>query len=420
MTPPSPAARGSAAAPFGVRSFRFQWPADLATSWAFEMEALILGWYVLTVTGSVQQLVVFGALAWLGSLFSPFFGVAGDRIGVRTLFCITRGAYVLLAATLAVLTLTGLLAPWHVLAIAAIAGLMRPSDMVMRHVLVGQTMRPETLMGALGISRTTSDTARIAGALAGTAGVALIGMGPAYVVVTALYVTAFLLSLGVAGSPPRAAGATAAAERVFAGLKQGVHYVWEKTDLLGAFSVAFLVNLLAYPFFLGLLPYVAKDVYGIGQSGLGYLAGAFATGALAGSLVVSANRIPLRAARVMLLSAALWFVAIILFGQIRVVGVGLVLLFAAGFVQSFCLTPLAAVMLRASSAEMRGRVMGMRMLAIWGLPLGLVAAGPVIASLGFSATTLIYAGLGLAATIAIGYRWRRALWQRSAAANAHL
>jgi hypothetical protein len=77
-------------------------------------------------------------------------------------------------------------------------------------------------------------------------------------------------------------------------------------------------------------------------------------------------------------------------------------------------------MLRASSEEMRGRVMGIRMLAIWGLPLGLVAAGPIIAGVGFTATTLIYAGLGLAATFAVGLRWRRALWLRSAPANAHL
>jgi hypothetical protein len=418
MTPPSPAARAPALAPFRVRSFRFQWPADLATSWAFEMEALILGWYILITTGSVQLLVVVGALAWLGSLFSPFFGIVGDRIGVRTLLCITRGAYGLLAGVLAGLTLSGQLEPWHVLVIAGIAGLMKPSDMAMRHVLVGQTMRPEALMGALAVSRTTSDTARIAGAIAGTGGVALIGMGPAYIVVSAIYVGAFLLSLGVAGAPARAAGAQAG--RVFEGLKEGVHYVWERPALLGAFSIAFLVNLLAYPFFLGLLPYVAKDVYGIGQSGLGYLAGAFATGALAGSLVVSANRVPLRAARVMLASGVLWFVAIILFGQIQSVAVGLALLFVAGFVQSFCLTPLAAVMLRASSEELRGRVMGIRMLAIWGLPLGLVAAGPIIAGIGYAATTLIYAGIGLAATIFIGYRWRSALWHHSAAANAHL
>jgi hypothetical protein len=412
MTPRAPAL-----APFGVRSFRFQWPADLATSWAFEMEALILGWFVLSTTGSVEKLVLVAALAWLGSLFSPFFGAAGDRIGLRALLCITRGAYAVLAAVLAMLTLTGALAAWHVFVIAALAGLMRPSDMAMRNVLVGQTMRPQILMGALSISRTTSDTARIAGALAGTGGVALIGMGPAYVVVTVIYVGAFLLSLGVAGAPARAKTETAA---VLAGLRQAIGYIWHKPDLLGALGMAFLANLLAFPFFLGLLPYVAKDVYGIGQSGLGYLAASFATGALAGSVMLSVTRLPLRAGRIMLWSGAAWFAAVVLFGQIPYVSAGILLLFFSGLVQSFCMTPLAAVMLRASSEEMRGRVMGIRMLAIWGLPLGLLTAGPFISGIGYAATTLIYGGIGLAATLVIGYRSRSALWHRSAAANAHL
>jgi predicted MFS family arabinose efflux permease len=407
----------SLVAPFHVPSFRFQWPADLITSWAFEMENLILGWYVLSTTGSVEQLVLLGALVWLGSLFSPFFGVLGDRLGFRFLLCATRAAYALLAAMLMALTLSGALAPWHVFAIAALAGLMRPSDNVMRYVLVGQTMRPELLMAALGIARTTSDTARIAGALAGTAGVALSGMGPAYVIVTAMYATAFVLSLGVAGPPPRAAHAGGGAARALLGLRQAVGYVWHNADQLGAFSVAFLVNLLAFPFFLGLLPYLAKDVYAVGQAGLGCLAAAFASGAFAGSLVLGARRAPLRAGRVMLAAAALWFAIILAFGQSRAMGTGLGLLFLSGFAQSFCMTPLAAVMLRSASDEMRGRVMGIRMLAIWGLPLGLLAAGPVIAHLGYAATTALYAGIGLAATIAIGYRWRSALWRRSAPAN---
>jgi hypothetical protein len=401
------------ASPFSVRSFRFQWPADLATSWAFEMEALILGWYVLSTTGSVQQLVIVGALAWLGSLFSPFFGVAGDRLGHRNLLCITRGAYAVLAAVLTGLIFSQALEPWHVFTIAGLAGLLRPSDMVMRHTLVGQTMPAGMLLGALAISRTTSDTARVAGALAGSAGVALIGMGPAYAVVTAMYVAAFLLSLGVAGAPPAAAKAHPLSD-----LSHAFRHVWHKPELLGAFSMAFLVNLLAYPFVLGLLPYVAKEVYAAGQAGLGYLAGSFWAGALAGSLFVGAGRFPLRPARAMLWNGALWFAAILLFGQTRMLAAGLVLLFAAGFVQSFCLTPLAAVMLRSADEAMRGRVMGVRMLAIWGLPLGLLAAGPMIAWFGFAATTLLYTGLGLAATLAIGYRWRHALWHRSAAANA--
>jgi predicted MFS family arabinose efflux permease len=205
-----------------------------------------------------------------------------------------------------------------------------------------------------------------------------------------------------------------------AALGQAFGYVWRKPELLSAFSVAFLVNLLAYPFFLGLLPYVAKEVFALGQFGLGYLAAAFACGALAGSLAVGANRLPLRAARSMLASAAVWFVAILLFGQSQLLALGLGLLFFAGLVQSFCLTPLAAVMLRSSEPGMRGRVMGMRMLAIWGLPLGLLAAGPVIARFGFAATTLLYAGLGLAATLAIGWRWRAALWNPRAPANARI
>lgn len=399
--------------PFAVRSFRFQWPADLLTSWAFEMEALILGWYVLSATGSVKQLAVVAALAWLGSIFSPFFGLAGDRIGHRTVLCITRSVYALLATVMTILTLRNALQPWHVFAIAAIAGLLRPSDMVMRSVLVGQTMRPEMLMGALGLSRTTSDTARVAGALAGAGGVALIGMGAAYAIVTSMYVAAVLLTLGVAGRSSHAAPA-----HPWTDLKDGFRYAWHKPDLVATFAVAFLVNLLAYPFVLGLLPYVAKEIYSAGQVVLGYLAASYWSGALAGSLFVGAGRLPSGAARTMLWSAGLWFAATLLFGQTRTLSLGMALLFVAGLMQSFCLTPLAAIMLRSSDEAMRGRVMGVRMLAIWGLPLGLVAAGPLIESIGYAATNLLYTSLGLAATLAIGWRWRDALWHRSAAANA--
>jgi hypothetical protein len=300
-----------------------------------------------------------------------------------------------------------------VFTIASLAGLLRPSDMVMRHTLVSHTMQPGMLMSALAISRTTSDTSRVAGAVTGTAGVALIGMAPAYAVVTLMYIAAFVLSLGVARMPRVVAPAHPLSD-----LNDAFRHVWRKPDLLGAFSMAFLVNLLAYPFILGLLPYAAKDVFAAGQSGLGWLAGSFWAGALAGSLLVGSNAFPLRAARAMLWNAALWFAAILLFGLTHALAVGMALLFAAGVVQSFCLTPLAAIMLRSADEGMRGRVMGVRMLAIWGLPLGLLAAGPLIAHFGYAATVVLYCGLGLAATLAIGYRWRHALWRRSAAANA--
>ena len=60
-------ARPSALAPFRIRNYRFQWPADLLTSWAFEMEMIILGWYVLVETGSVLLLTVFASLGYIAT-----------------------------------------------------------------------------------------------------------------------------------------------------------------------------------------------------------------------------------------------------------------------------------------------------------------------------------------------------------------
>ena len=107
----SDAARGSFLAPFRIRSFRFQWPADLCASWAFEMETLILGWYVLVETQSVLMLTIYASMQYLGTLLSPLFGVAGDRIGQRKLLSSMRGLYALLSASIMGLTLTQLINP---------------------------------------------------------------------------------------------------------------------------------------------------------------------------------------------------------------------------------------------------------------------------------------------------------------------
>ncbi|NCW24036.1 MAG: MFS transporter, partial [Betaproteobacteria bacterium] len=181
-------------APFRVRGFRFQWAGDLAMSWAVEMEVLILGWFVLVESGSVSLLAVFGALHYIGSLISPIFGVAGDRIGYAKLFWMTRAFYALLAGILLLLAWQDALTPVAVLVVALLAGIVRPSDMVMRYAVVAMILPPQQLIGGLGIARITSDSARIAGALAGASTVAAFGMVWAYVVIVGLYCMSFILT----------------------------------------------------------------------------------------------------------------------------------------------------------------------------------------------------------------------------------
>lgn len=250
--------------PFRVRSFRFQWPADLATSWAFEMETIVLGWFILVESGSVMMLVVFGSLQYLGSLVSPLFGVVGDRLGYRRMLYLSRALYAALAATFMLLAWMQVLTPMIVLMMAALAGLLRPSDMMMRNALIAQTLPPRHLLGALGISSITSDSARIAGALAGAGVVAWLGMTWAYALITALYTLSFVLSRGVSDGPTRTAVKDAPPLPPVSPLRDlqlAFGYVWTRPVLMAAMALAFLVNLLAFPFCLGLLPYVAKNIY---------------------------------------------------------------------------------------------------------------------------------------------------------------
>src|SRR5437762_7766808 len=123
-------------APFRVRSFRFQWPADLLTSWGGEMENLVLGWYILVETGSVVLLTLFWALQYLGTLSAPVFGMAGDRFGQRRVLCFMRVACGALALAVIVLAFTGALRPVHVFGIATFSGLIRTSDQAVRNALV--------------------------------------------------------------------------------------------------------------------------------------------------------------------------------------------------------------------------------------------------------------------------------------------
>jgi predicted MFS family arabinose efflux permease len=400
---------------FQVKSFRYQWPADLATSWAFEMETILLGWYILSTSGSVLMLVVYGSLHYLGSLLSPVFGVVCDRMGYRRMLWSTRAIYALLAFGIMLLSYFEALTPERVLILAAIVGIIRPSDQMMRNALIARTLPAAQLMGALGISRMTSESARIAGALAGAGIVAVLGMTSAYAVVTLLYVISFWLSRGVDDVQP-SPNATALASPL-QDLKSAFTYVWHKPILMGAMAVAFLVNLLAFPFALGLLPYAAKNIFLTNQTGLGFLGASFAFGGLLASLTLSSHKFKLRASQTMIIASVAWFALDLVFAFTSNLYMGMLVLMLAGFVQSLCMTPLAAVMLRATEPAFHGRVMGMRMLAIWGLPIGLLASGPLVENMGYVATAWVYSALGLILTLAIALYWRNALWDKHSVAN---
>jgi hypothetical protein len=79
---------------------------------------------------------------------------------------------------------------------------------------------------------------------------------------------------------------------------------------------------------------------------------------------------------------------------------------------------IAVILMRTASEHFRGRVMGVRMLAIYSLPIGLLAAGSLISEIGFVATASLYAATGLLLMLMIALHWRADLWHIHAPANA--
>jgi predicted MFS family arabinose efflux permease len=414
-------ARASALAPFRIRNYRFQWPADLLTSWAFEMETLILGWYVLVETRSVLLLTVLASLNYVGTLVAPLFGVVGDRIGHRDLLAMMRATYAVLAATLMTLALTGRLTPAWVMVIVSIMGLVRPSDLGVRGALVANIMPHDLLIGAISVSRTTMDTARIAGALSGAGLFAALGIGPAYVAIVVLYLVATLLTLCVV-APARPHPADEFADgppyrSPLRDLKEGLAYVWTTPRMRAAMWIAFLANLTAFPLSNGLLPYIVREIYGAQQTALGYLSASFAIGSLIGSMVLSLTG-GIRVARLMIGAAVAWYAMLLVFAEIQTVPAAMACLMLAGFSQSLTMISIAVILMRSASEHFRGRVMGVRMMVIYGLPLGLLAAGSLIDLIGFAATGTLYAASGLALMLVIVLHWRADLWHLHAPANA--
>ena len=69
----------------------------------------------------------------------------------------------------------------------------------MRSALVGATVPARDLVAAMGISRTTMDSSKIGGALAGAGVMAAFGIVPAYIAIVTIYLAGFVLTLLIDG-----------------------------------------------------------------------------------------------------------------------------------------------------------------------------------------------------------------------------
>jgi MFS family permease len=178
-----------------------------------------------------------------------------------------------------------------------------------------------------------------------------------------------------------------------------------------------MLNGTAFPLFNALMPYVAKEVYNADQTTLSYLFASGAFGSLLGSIAMSRHGAAPQPARMMIVCAAAWYAMLAVFAHVPNPNAGLVVLVLAGIAQSACLVPMSTILLRNSEAKFRGRIMGIRMLALYANLPGLLIAGPLITRFGYPVTATLYTLIAIGLTLVIALRWRACLWQPGAPAN---
>jgi len=120
----------------------------------------------------------------------------------------------------------------------------------------------------------------------------------------------------------------------------------------------------------------------------------------------------------MIATTATWYLTLLLFARMPSIPAAMCSLTIAGISQSMSMITIAVILMRTASERFRGRVMGVRMLTIYGLPIGLLAAGSLIDHVGFVATATLYVAAGLAMLMAIAVHWRTDLLHLHAPANA--
>lgn len=373
------------------RIFFFGQFVSLSGSW---MQSVAQSWLIYRLTGSA---VMLGSVNFAGQipvfLLAPLGGAAADRFPRRRILLCTQAASMLLAATLAALTLAGAVREWHVFVLAALLGVVNAFDIPARQSFVVDMVGKEDLINAIALNSSMFNGARIVGPAVAGLLVATVGEGWCFFANAASYVAvlASLLLLRAEGRP-RASRPGTAFERV----RAGFGFVARTGPVRALMLLLGLVSLAGMPYAV-LMPIFADRILGGGAGSLGVLMGASGVGALLGAVVLAARRSLRGLGRWVAASSGAFGVSLILFSLSRSFWLSALLLVPAGF----------AVMLQMASSntlvqsmvpdELRGRVMAVYSMMFMGMaPLGALVAGTLAGRLGAPLTV----ALGGAACIA--------------------
>jgi len=345
------------------RNYRLLWGTNIITLSGYWILVMAQGWLVLQLTDSAFWVGLIAFIMGIPALFlSPFGGVYADRFDRRKLMLFGQGVSGLLILLLATLTFTGVIAMWHIVAIAVFLGTVWALTDPAYMAIIPSLVPPDDLMNAIAMNSISGRASRsigpaIAGVLMGLVAVggAFYGAGIAFMVGLLLLFSMRLPKMVIARRA--STGKT---------MGEGLRYIRSNTTTLTLLLMSACVSLFALPYFW-LMPVFARDVLGVGEAGYSQLMMVTGVGGLGGALAAAKLGDFKRKGWLLIGSALTFTITLILFATSKSFPLALILSIIIGGANGLFYAVTVVLLLSMVPDQFRGRVMGVYAVT-WYLP----------------------------------------------------
>ena len=361
------------------RDFSIFWTGNFLSNIGTWMQYVALGWIILIISNSPFLLGVNGFLAQIPSLlFALPGGAIADRLNRRKLMLITQTSMMLLALLLAVLTSFRRITIAEILAISFLTGIASALNYPAYQALIPDLVPREDLLNGIALNSAQFNMSRAIGPSVAGLALGTLGAAACFYLNSASFL-ALIIALLMITIPPvqRHKG-----PRFWGTILEGIRYVNEHRLLIVLLTVPAFLSLFGLPFIV-LMPAIARNLIGVGASGLGFLMAGAGLGAVAAALVIAAKGTPERRGRMILASATFFSLALIFLARAHTFWGAFLLLVVMGGTVVGTLTLTNTTLQVTTPPELRGRIMAMYYMAMTGLmPFGSLQAGAVAQAIG--------------------------------------
>jgi predicted MFS family arabinose efflux permease len=394
---------GRAARPISIlrqRNFGLIWSAITISQMGSQMEMIVVVWYVLNLTDS-PFLVGLTASARMGFNFLALFaGATADLVPRRTLMIIIQAVLAFLALVMLVLIVSGQIEVWHIFIVTLAAGLARIFQMPTAQSLAVDSVPTDRIPNAVALVSAGGNIALVIGPILGGLLFEIFGPEGAYVLVASLYIASASAAMLMGSTRMTEAQK---GESVFTLVAQGLRYVKGEQLLWSALLVAVIFNITGFSFHTTLVPIFAKEVLARDSVGLGILISSFGIGGLIGSMFWASIPNLKHTGLLCILAVVGWHSTMIVFASSTNFYLSVGILVVTGMLFSSSLVLVLTVLMKTGRPEFRGRLMGLRTLAIYAHAFGSLAAGAAAGLLGAPTAAVLSGlfGIGMMAVLAL-------------------